>query len=162
VAPAEHHRSLFHGKRTHARLGQRQVGHKDFLDLRIYQKAVPRDTSEDRSASRIDFRWDFIPGRDQISVRLTLGLRKLPKASRSLQRAWIRVDEFLPRLCQTPPRGPDRLLITPCPSGGIISCVALANPGHPPKGGVPRYSSRGVLHECSRHVSGSCRGPWKP
>jgi len=55
--------------------------------------------------SRIEFRWDFIPGRDHISVRLRLGLRNLPQASRSPQRARIREDMCLPCVCQTPPRG---------------------------------------------------------
>ena len=87
--------------------------------------------------SRIEFRWDFIPGRNQISVRQTLGLRKLPQASRSLQRARIREDACLPRLCQTPPGGPDRVLITPRPSRGVVSCVDLGLPGHRPKGGCP-------------------------
>jgi len=75
--------------------------------------------------SRIEFRWDFIPGRDQISVRLTLGLRKLPQASRSLQRARIREHACLPRLRQTPPEEADRVLITPRPSRGVFSCGAL-------------------------------------
>jgi len=48
----------------------------------------------------------FIPGRDQISVRLTLGLRALPHASRSLQRTRIREDAGLPWLCQAPPGDP--------------------------------------------------------
>jgi len=52
--------------------------------------------------SRIELRWDFIHGRDQISVRLTLGLRNLPKASQSLQSARIREDACLPWLCQAP------------------------------------------------------------
>jgi len=56
--------------------------------------------------SRIEFRWDFIPGRDHISVQLTLGLRKLPQASQSLQRARIREDVSLPCVCQTPQVGP--------------------------------------------------------
>jgi len=79
--------------------------------------------------------WDFIPGRDHISVRLTLGLRKLPQASRSVQRARIWEDGCLPRLCQTPPGGPDRVLLTPRPSRGVVSCVALGLPIHPPEGG---------------------------
>jgi len=112
--------------------------------------------------SRIEFRWDFIPGRNQISVRLTLGLRTLAQASRSLQTARIRKDGCLPRLCQTPPGGPDRVLITLRRSRGVVSCVALGLPGHPPKGGAPRYPPRGVLREWSRPVPGSCRGPCHP
>jgi len=108
--------------------------------------------------SRIDFWWDFITGRDQISVRLTLGLQKLPQASRSLLRARIREDVCPPRLCQTPPGWPDRVLLTPRPSRGVVSCVALGLPGHPPKGAVPLYPPRGVLREWSRPVPGSCRG----
>ena len=89
--------------------------------------------------SRIEFRWDFIPGRDHISVRLTLGLRKLPQASRSPQRARIQKDVCLPSVCQTPPRGPDRVFPASRPSREIVSCVALGLPGHPPKRVVLRY-----------------------
>jgi len=108
--------------------------------------------------SRIEFRWDFIPGRNQISVRLTLGLRKLAQAFRSLQTARTREDGCLPRLCQTPPAGPDRVLMTLRRSRGVVSCVALGLPGHPPKGGAPRYPPREVLREWSRPVPGSYMG----
>jgi len=47
-----------------------------------------------------------MPGRDHISVRLTLGLREFPQASRSLQRARIREDVCLPCVCQTLQGGP--------------------------------------------------------
>jgi len=69
-------------------------------------------------------------------------------------------DLCLPRLCQTPPGGADRVLITPRPSREIVSCVALGLTGHPPKGGVPHYAPRGGLREWSRPVPGSCRGPY--
>ena len=55
---------------------------------------------------RREFLWYFIPGRNHISVRLTLGLRKLPQACRSPQRARIRKDVCLPCVCQTPQGGP--------------------------------------------------------
>jgi len=100
--------------------------------------------------SRIEFRWDFIPGRDLISVRLSHGLRKLPKASRSLQRARIREDARLPQRCRTPPEGPDQVFITTPPSRGVVSCVAFGLPGHPPKGGVARYFPVGLLRGWSR------------
>ena len=48
------------------------------------------------------------------------------------------------------------------PSRGVVSCVALGLPGHPPKGVVPRYPPRGVLCDCSRPVPGSCRGVVSP
>jgi len=48
------------------------------------------------------------------------------------------------------------------PSRGVVSCVALGLPGHPPKGVVPRYPPRGVLRDCSRPVPGSCRGVVSP
>jgi len=48
------------------------------------------------------------------------------------------------------------------PSRGAVSCVALGLPGTPPKGVVPRYPPRGVLHDCSRPVPGSCRGVVSP
>jgi len=137
VAPAQHPRLPFHWKRTPARLERKQESHQDFQDFRIYPKSVPRNLSQDFSISRIEFRWDFIPGRDHISVRLTLGLRRLPQASRSLQRARIREDVRLPRLCQTPPGGPDRVFLAPRPSRGVISCVALRLPGYLPKEGCP-------------------------
>ena len=47
-------------------------------------------------------------------------------------------------------------------SRGVVSCVALGLPGHPPKGTVPRYRPRGVLRDCSRPVPGSCRGVVSP
>jgi len=97
--------------------------------------------------SRIEFRWDFIPGRDHISVRLTLGLRELPQASRSLRKARIREDVCLPCVCQTPPGGPDRVFPASHPSREVVSCVALGLPGHPPKAVVPRYPPRGVLRD---------------
>jgi len=112
--------------------------------------------------SGIEFRWDFIPGRDLISARLTLGLRKPPQASRSLQRASIREDAWLARLCHTPPGGADGVLITPRPSRGVVSCVALGLPDHPPKGVVTRYPPWGVIRGCSRPVPGSCREPCHP
>jgi len=112
--------------------------------------------------SRIELRWDFIPGRDRISVRLTLGLRKLPHASRSPQRAQIREDVCLPCVCPTPPGGPDRVFPASRPSREVVSCVALGLPGHPPKGAVPRYPPRGVLRDWSRPVPGSCRGVVSP
>jgi len=90
--------------------------------------------------SRIEFRWDFIPDRDQISIRLTLGLRKLPQASRSLQRARIWEDACLPRLCQTPPGGP----------------IGCSSPRAPPEGSFHLWLSgsldthpRGVSHATS-------------
>ena len=79
----------------------------------------------------------FYPWASQISVRLTLELRKLPQASRSLERARIPEDVCLPRLSQIPPEGPDRVLITPRPSRGVVSCVAFGLPGRPPKAGCP-------------------------
>jgi len=48
------------------------------------------------------------------------------------------------------------------PSRGVVSCVTLGLPGHPPKGVVPRYPPRGVLRDCSRPVPGSCRGVVSP
>jgi len=48
------------------------------------------------------------------------------------------------------------------PSRGVVSCVALGLPGHPPKGAVPRYPPRGVLRDWSRPVPGSCRGAVSP
>ena len=111
---------------------------------------------------RIEFGRDFIPGRDQISVRLTTGLWTLPQTSRPLQRARIREDACLPRLRQTAPGGPDRVRITPRPSRGVASCLALGLRGHLPKGGVPRYPPGGVLRKWSRPVPGSCRGALSP
>ena len=112
--------------------------------------------------SWIDFRWDFIPGRHHISVRLTLGLRKLPQASRSPQRARIREDVCLPCVCQTPPGWPDRVFPASRPSRGVVSCVALGFHGQPPKGAVPRYPPREVLRDWSRPVPGSFRGVVSP
>jgi len=54
------------------------------------------------------------------------------------------------------------VLITPRPSRGVVSRVALKLPGHPPKRGVRRYPPRGVLREWSRRVPGSCRGAVSP
>ena len=48
------------------------------------------------------------------------------------------------------------------PSRGVVSCVALGIPGHPPKGVVPRYPTGGVLRDWSRPVPGSCRGVESP
>jgi len=48
------------------------------------------------------------------------------------------------------------------PSRGVLSCVALGLPGHPPKGVVPSYPPNGVLRDCSRPVPGSCRGIVSP
>jgi len=127
---------------------------------RLTQDQYLRTDPKNFQFFRIGCRWDCIPGRDQISVRPTLGLRKLPQASRSLQRARTREHACVPRMRQTPPRGPDRVLITPRPPRGVASCVALELPGHPPKGGVTRYPPRGVLHGCSRRVPGSCRVPY--
>jgi len=61
-----------------------------------------------------------------------------------------------------PPGGPDRVFPASRPSRGVVSCVALGLPGHPPKGVVPRYPPRGVLRDCSRPVPGSCRGVVSP
>ena len=61
-----------------------------------------------------------------------------------------------------PPGGPDRVFHASRPSRGVVSCVALGLPGHPPKGVVPRYPPRGVLPDCSRPVPGSCRGVVSP
>jgi len=61
-----------------------------------------------------------------------------------------------------PPGGPDRVFPVSRPSRGVVSCVALGLPGHPPKGVVPRYPPRGVLRDCSRPVPGSCRGVVSP
>jgi len=95
--------------------------------------------------SRIEFRWDFLPGRGHISVRLALGLRKLPQASRSPQRARIRDGACLPCMCQTPPGGADRVFHASSPSRGVVSCAALGLPGHPPQGGCPTLPpQRGV------------------
>ena len=47
-------------------------------------------------------------------------------------------------------------------SRGVVSCVALGLPGHPPKGAVPRYPPRGVWRDWSRPVPGSCRGVVSP
>jgi len=65
-------------------------------------------------------------------------------------------------VCQTPPGGPDRVFHASRPSRGVVSCVALGLPGHPPTGVVPRYPPRGVLRDCSRPVPGSCRGVVSP
>jgi len=62
-----------------------------------------------------EFRSHFVCGRDQILVRLKLGLRKHPQASRSLLGARIRESACPHRLCQAPPGGPDRVLLTPRP-----------------------------------------------
>ena len=100
----------------------------------------------------------FYPwSRSSLSVRLRLGLRKLPQASRSPERARIREDVCLPCVRQTPPGGPDRVFPASRPSRGVVSCPALGLPGHPPKGVVPRYPARGVLRDRSRPVPGSCR-----
>ena len=61
-----------------------------------------------------------------------------------------------------PPRGPDRVFHASRRSRGVVSCVALGLPGHPPKGVVPRYPPKGVLRDCSRPVPGSCRGVVSP
>jgi len=53
---------------------------------------------------------DRYRGRDLISVRLSLGLRKLTQASRSLQRAWIEVTCVSLGCFRF-----DRVLITPRP-----------------------------------------------
>jgi len=62
------------------------------------------------------------------------------------------------RVSDPPPGGPDRVFPASRPSRGVVSCVALGLPGHPPKGVVRRYPPRGVLRDCSRPVPGSCRG----
>jgi len=49
VALAQHPRLPFHWKRTPARLGRKQESHQEFLDLRTYPKAVPRDLAQDFS-----------------------------------------------------------------------------------------------------------------
>jgi len=54
------------------------------------------------------------------------------------------------------------VLLASRPSRGVVSCVALGIPAHPPKGGVPCYPPRGVLRDWSRPVPGSCRGPCHP
>ena len=65
--------------------------------------------------------------------------------------------------CARPPPGvPDRVFHASRPSRGVVSCVALGLPGHPPKGVVPRYPPRGILCDCSRPVPGSCRGVVSP
>ena len=46
------------------------------------------------------------------------------------------------------------MLIPLRPSDKAVSCAALGLPGHPPKGGVPRYPARRVLRGCSRPVPG--------
>ena len=66
------------------------------------------------------------------------------------------------RVSEPPPRGPDRVFHALRPSGGVVSCVALGLPGHPPKGVVSRYPPRGVLRDRSRPVPGSCRGVVSP
>jgi len=48
------------------------------------------------------------------------------------------------------------------PFRGVVSCVALGLPGHPPQGVVPRYPARGVLRYWARPVPGSCRGVVSP
>ena len=78
------------------------------------------------------------------------------------QRARCREAVRLPCVCQTPPGGPDRAFPASRPSRGVVSCVALGLPGHPPKGAVPRYPPRGVLRDWSRPVTGSCRWPCHP
>ena len=40
--------------------------HEDFLDFGVYPKLVPPDLSKKVQFSRIEFRWDFIPGQDHI------------------------------------------------------------------------------------------------
>ena len=67
-----------------------------------------------------------------------------------------------PSAVSDPSRGSDRVFITPRPSRGVVSFVALGLSGHPPKGGFPRYLPRGVLRGWSRPVSGSCRGAVPP
>jgi len=66
------------------------------------------------------------------------------------------------RVSDPPPGGPDRVFPASRPSRGVVSCVALGLPGHPPKGVVPRYPPRGVLRDCSRPGPGSCRGVVSP
>ena len=61
-----------------------------------------------------------------------------------------------------PPGGPDRVFPASRPSRGVVSCVALGLPGHPPKGVVSRFPPRGVLRDCSRPVPGLCRGVVSP
>ena len=48
------------------------------------------------------------------------------------------------------------------PSRGVVSCVVLGVPGHPPKRVVPRSPPRGVLRDWSLPVPGSCRGVVSP
>jgi len=157
VAPAQHPRLPLQWKRTPARPGRRQESHQDFRDLKLYLRSVPRDLSLDFSISRIDYLWDYIPGRDQIFVRLALGLRNLLQACRPLQKAWIRAHPCLPRLCRPPPEGADRVLVTSRTSREVVSCAALGLLGHPPVGGVPRYPPMEVLRARSRPDPGSCR-----
>ena len=139
-----------------SRVGRRRVT-KTSQTSGLSQDQYVRTYPKKFQFSRIEFRWDFIPGRAQISVPLTRGLRKLAQASQSLQRDRIWEDACLPRLCQTPSGGPDPVLIPLRPSRGAVDRVALGLLGHPPKEGVPRHTFRGVLRECSRPVHGSCR-----
>ena len=74
----------------------------------------------------------------------------------------MREDVCLPCVRQTLPAGPDGVFPASRPSRGVVSCVALRLPGHPPKGVVPRYPPRGVLRDWSRPVPGSCRGVVSP
>ena len=97
---------------------RRHESHQNFPDLRLYPRSVTLHLPRITQFSLIEFRWYFRPGRDQTSVRHSLELRKIAQASRYLQRTRIREDACLPRLCQTPSGGPNRVLITPRPSRG--------------------------------------------
>ena len=143
VAPAQHPRLYFHWKRTPARLGRKQESHQDFLDFRIYPKPVPRDLSQDFSTFPDRIPVGFYPWSRSYLGPAYARIAEASTAYRSLQRARIREDVCLPRLCQTPPGGPDRVFLTPRPSRGIVSSVALGLPGHPPKGGCPTLPPEG-------------------
>jgi len=83
----------------------------------------------------MELRWDIIPVRYVTSVLLTLGLRKLPQASRSLRTSRIRKDTWPSGMYQATPREADQVFITPRPFRKVAWCVAFSLSGHPPKGG---------------------------
>jgi len=128
----------------------------------MYPKPIPRDLSQDFSIFPDRIPVGFYPW-----SRSHLGpaYARIAEASTSFpvpQRAPIREDVCLPCVCQTPPGGPDRVFPASRPSRGVVSCVALGLPGHPPKRAVPRYPPRGVLRDWSRPVPGLCRGVVSP
>ena len=112
-----------------------QKRHQDFSDLGSFPRPALQDLCEDFLTSRMELRWHITPVRNLTSVRLMLGLRKLPQASRSLQTSRIRKDTWLSGMCQATPGGADQVLITPPPSGKVVSCVAVSLSGHQSKGG---------------------------